>query len=234
VLRSFFFYLILYPWTLLAAVLALSIAFFSQRKTHAFIHFWGRSCLWLGGVNVEVQGRENIPSEKAAIYVSNHQSNADIPAIYASLPIPFSWLAKQELFRVPLFGLAMKRAGCIPIDRTNRRAMMRTINAAGQQITSGTSVIIFPEGTRSPDGELQPFKKGALLIAAKAQVPVVPIAIRGSYQILPKHRWRMTPGSITVNILPPLPTENLKSSDIEILTTEVRNRIAASLQGATT
>jgi 1-acyl-sn-glycerol-3-phosphate acyltransferase len=205
VLRTFIFYLFFLPWTLIASFIALFISLFSQDKTHSFVRFWGRSGLFLAGLRIQIQGLENILYDRPAIYVSNHQSNFDIPIIYAGLPIQFRWMAKQELFRVPFFGLAMKRSGIISIDRSNRRTTMHSITAAAQRIKEGTSVIIFPEGTRTPNGQLQEFKKGALLIAVKAQVPVVPIAIRGSYQIQPKgqreSKWRNTNNRIS-------PTDN--------------------------
>jgi len=231
VLRTLFFYITFYPWTFVAAFIALFLSLFSQDIAHNFIHFWGRSCLFLAGLKIDVNGTENIPFGTPAIYVSNHQSNFDIPIIYSGLPVTFNWLAKKELFQVPLFGHAMKRSGCIPIDRSNRRTTMLSIIAAAQQIKDGASVIIFPEGTRSPDGRLQEFKKGALLIAAKAQVPVVPIAIHGSYQVLPKDRWRIEPGKLKLDILPPIPTADLKTSDIDNLTEKIHDMIATSLQG---
>ena len=232
-LRTFFFYLTFYPWTLIASFLALFISLLGQNKMHSFIRFWGRSCLFLAGLKIQIQGTENILHDSPAIYVSNHQSNFDIPIIFAGLPIQFRWMAKQELFRVPLFGLAMKRSGIIPIDRSNRHKAMHSIIVAAQRIKDGASVIIFPEGTRTPDGQLQEFKKGALLIAAKAQVPVVPIAIHGSYQIQPKDRWRINDGSLKLEFLPPIATEGLKSSDIDALTIKVHDQIANNLQGAT-
>lgn len=233
-LRTFIFYLTFYPWTLIAAFLTLLVSLFGQDKTHSFIRFWGRSCLFLAGLKIQVQGAENIPTAQPVIFVSNHQSNFDIPIIYEGLSIQFRWMAKQELFRVPIFGTAMKRSGIIPIDRSNRRKTMHSIIAAAQRIKSGTSVIIFPEGTRTPDGNLQDFKKGALLIAAKAQVPVVPIAIHGSYQIQSKDRWRINGGALKLEFLPPIPTEGLKSSDIDALTTKVHDQIANRLQGEIT
>jgi len=234
VLRTLFFYLIFFPWTLIATFLALLISPFGSEKMHFIIRFWGRSCLFLAGLKVQIQGVKNIPHTNSAIYVSNHQSNFDIPIIFAGLPIQFRWLAKQEMFRIPLFGLAMKLGGLIPIDRSNRRTTMHSIIAAAQRIKEGTSVVIFPEGTRTPDGQLQEFKKGALLIAAKAQVPVVPIVIHGSYQILPKNRWKINGGLLKIEFLPPIATDGLKSKDIDILTNKVHDQIANKLQGATT
>lgn len=233
-LRTLLFCLFFYPWTLIASFLALVVSLFGPDRAHAFVRFWGRSCLFFAGLKVQIQGSENIPYGRPAIYVSNHQSNFDIPIVYAGLPIQFRWMAKQELFRVPIFGLAMKRCGIIPIDRSNRRKTMHSIIAAAQRIKQGASVVIFPEGTRTPDGQLQKFKKGALLIAAKAQVPVVPIAIHGSYHVLPKDRWKINAGSLKLEFLQPIPTDGMKSSDIDTLTDKVHDQIAKSLQGATT
>ena len=217
----------------MSSLIALFLTLFSQDKTHTFIRLWGRSCLFFAGLKIQVQGAENIPYDRPAIYVSNHQSNFDIPIIYTGLPIQFRWIAKQELFRVPFFGLAMKRSGIVAIDRSNRRTTMHSIIVAAQRIKEGTSVVIFPEGTRTPDGRLQEFKKGALLIAAKAQVPVVPIAIHGSYQVQPKDRWRVNNGPLQIEVLPPISTEGLKSNDIDALTSKVHDLISQSLQGVT-
>ncbi len=231
--RTFFYCLIFFPWTIFSAVVALLISLVSKQSAHSYIRFWGKGCNWAGGLKITVKGRENIPANTPAIYVSNHQSNFDIPIIYSSLPIQFSWLAKQELFKVPLFGAAMKAVGCIPIDRSNRREMMKSINAASRQIKDGTSVIIFPEGTRSPDGKLQEFKKGALLIAVKAKVPVIPIAIQGSYERLPKDQFKVSSGSVSIEFLPPIDTEN-SNSNLDELTDNAHKQIADCLEGGTT
>jgi len=231
--RTVFFYSIFFPWTIFSAVMALIISLFDRTSACAYVGFWARCCIKIGGVKIVITGQENIPTDQPAIYVSNHQSNFDIPIIYASLPVHFSWLAKQELFQVPLFGAAMESVDCVPIDRSNRRKMMSSINAAALRIKGGTSVVIFPEGTRSADGNLQPFKKGALLIAAKAQVPVVPIAIYGSHKILSKERWTVTAGTVNVNFLPQIATDNLNGNKLEQLTQTAHDQIATSLQGAT-
>lgn len=231
-LRTFIFYLFFFPATFLSCFIALFLSLFSQDKTHSFVRLWGQSCLLFAGLKTRIQGIENIPHNRPAIYVCNHQSNFDIPIVYAGLPIQFRWMAKQELFRVPFFGLAMKRSGIIAIDRSNRRTTMHSIIVAAQRIKEGTSVIIFPEGTRTPDGQLQEFKKGALFIATKAQVPVVPIAIHGSFQIQPKDQWQVKGGPLHIEILPPISTEGLKSNDLDTLTQNVHDQIFQSLQGA--
>lgn len=233
-LRTAYFYLLFYPLTAIAMVVALCASVFSQNLVHRCGILWGRSCLWLAGLNVHVCGTENLPPEGPAIYVSNHQSNFDIALLYAGLPIQFRWMAKQELFKIPLFGITMKRAGYIPIDRSNRRLAMRSITAAARRIQEGASVIIFPEGTRTPDGQLQPFKKGALLIATKAQVPVVPMVISGSYQVQPKNSLRINPAPLKLRILPPIAASELTPAQIDKLTDRIHDQIARCLQSETT
>lgn len=229
-LRTLFFYLVFYPWTLIALIIAMGLSLFGQNIVHSWGILWGRSCLWLAGLKVRVAGAENLSVDSPAIYVSNHQSNFDIPLLYAGLPIQFRWMAKQELFRIPLFGAAMKRGGYIPIDRSNRKEAMRSLTAAARRIRDGVSVIIFPEGTRSADGTLQPFKKGALLLATKAGVPIVPMAIHGSHQVQPKGSLRINPTPLQLTIMPPIATAGLRMSHIDKLTDQVHDQIAHCLE----
>jgi len=233
VLRACFYYLLFFPWTFVSILLALlSARLGGPNAAHRVGIIWGRSCLRLAGLKLTVTGAENIPPTGPAIYVSNHQSNFDIPIFYAGLPIQFRWLAKQELFKVPLFGTAMKYCGYIPIDRSNRRKAMESLNLAAQRIKDGASVIIFPEGTRTADGRLQEFKKGALILAAKARVPVVPVTIKGSFRVQSKDSLKITPGPLELIISPPLATEHLHNRDIDPLTRQIHDCIAANLQGA--
>ncbi|MBW6508451.1 MAG: 1-acyl-sn-glycerol-3-phosphate acyltransferase [Desulfuromonadales bacterium] len=229
-LRTLFFYLVFYPWTVIALSIGVCLSLFGQNVVHRWGILWGRSCLWLAGLKLKVTGSENLTGDGPAIYVSNHQSNFDIPLLYAGLPIQFRWMAKQELFNIPLFGLAMKSSGYIPIDRSNRKEAMRSLTAAARRIRAGVSVIIFPEGTRSADGTLQPFKKGALLLAAKAGVPIVPMAIHGSHQVQPKGSLRINPTPLQLTIMSPIATDGLKMSHIDQLTDQVHDQIAHCLE----
>lgn len=229
-LRTLFFYLVFYPWTVIALIIGVCLSLFGQNVVHRWGILWGRSCLWLAGLKLKVTGSENLTGDGPAIYVSNHQSNFDIPLLYAGLPIQFRWMAKQELFNIPLFGLAMKSSGYIPIDRSNRKEAMRSLTAAARRIRAGVSVIIFPEGTRSADGTLQPFKKGALLLAAKAGVPIVPMAIHGSHQVQPKGSLRINPTPLQLTIMSPIATDGLRMSHIDQLTDQVHDQIAHCLE----
>ncbi len=230
-LRAFFFYLFFFPWTFIAILISLTCARISgQERAHNFGIFWGKSCLKLAGLKLTITGTEHLPSHGPVIYASNHQSNFDIPIMYAGLPIQFRWLAKQELFDIPFFGSAMKHSGYIPIDRSNRRKSMESFEQAARKIKNGTSVIIFPEGTRTADGNVQPFKKGALLLAAKARVPVVPITIKGSFQVQSKDSLKIHSGPLELVISPPLDTTGMKSKDIEVLTEKIHATIAMNLK----
>lgn len=231
-LRTLFFYLTYYPWTLIVLLVALPLSLLGENAVHRWGIIWGRSALFLSGVKVTVKGAELIPKDRSAVYIVNHQSNFDIPILYSGLPLQFRWLAKQELFNIPLFGLAMKRCGYIPIDRSDRRKAMHSMNVAAQRIAEGASVVVFPEGTRTPDGELQEFKKGGFLIAIKAQVPVIPVAINGSFSVMSKNSLRIHGGTVNMQIFPPIETTGMKNADSARLMSTTRQPIAANLEGA--
>lgn len=231
-LRTLLFYLIFYPWTLFVVLTAFPISLLGEDMVHRWGIIWGRGILLLTGLKINVCGSEHIPQDRSAVYIVNHQSNFDIPILYAGLPMQFRWMAKQELFDIPLFGPAMRRCGYIPIDRSDRRKAMHSMNEAAQQIRDGASVIIFPEGTRSADGHLQEFKKGGFLIAVKAQAPVVPVAIKGSFDVMSKNSLRIHGGVIEMEIFPPIDTAGMKNSETGQLLERVRQPILAKLEGA--
>lgn len=232
-LRTLFFYVIFFPFTLLYICYLLISAFFGgEERLHTGARQWARVCLWLGGVSLKVIGVEHLPTQGAAVYMSNHQGNFDIPALFAGLPVQFRWLAKAELFRIPLFGLTLRIAGAIPVERQDRRLSILSMNLAAQRVVAGTSIMIFPEGTRSPDGALLPFKKGGFILALQAQVPIVPIAIDGSAALMLKSSWMIRSGEIRLRIFPAIQTSGLEMKDRDALLTEVEARIASSLSPA--
>lgn len=229
-LRVIFFYLCFFPWTGLIILTGVPLSLLSPDYMHNCGRVWGRVGLWLAGVKLRVEGVENLPAPgEPVIFAGNHQSNFDILSYFAGLPFQFRWMAKEELFRVPFFGLAMKRSGYIPIDRSDRRKAMKSMALAAERIRGGTSVVIFPEGTRNDSGRLQEFKKGGLLIALKAQVPIVPVAISGSAAVMKKGRWAFTPGTITLRILPRIETVGLSNKESEALMTKLRSSLAAAI-----
>jgi 1-acyl-sn-glycerol-3-phosphate acyltransferase len=151
-----------------------------------------------------VRGQENIP-DGPAVYMPNHVSHFDVYAILGYLNVQFRWTVKKELFKIPLLGLGMRRAGYIMVDRGNHKKAMESMKLASDKIRSGTSIVIFPEGTRSYDGTLQyPFKKGGFHLALDAGVPVIPVTVSGTRDILPKYGIHVRPGKIILTIGKPI------------------------------
>jgi 1-acyl-sn-glycerol-3-phosphate acyltransferase len=216
-LRASLFLLFFIPLT---AAIATSAIFCTLIDTtgvlyHRHATFWARMGLLLAGVSVEVAGQEKVPADEPIIFMCNHQSNFDILA----------------LFRIPVFGHSMGRAGYIPLDRSDGRRALKSMDEAAAAIRNGRSVIIFPEGTRTMDGKLLPFKQGGFLLAGKAGVGVVPVTITGSMQINPPKRLQLRPGSIRVAFGEPIrPAAGTGSKQRESLMEQVRMAIAAGLE----
>ena len=186
---------------------------------------WSQILIKSGGATLEVFGRENIDPLRPTIYVSNHQSTLDAPVLFNGLwPVRFRFVSKHTLKYVPVMGWYMWVAKFVFVDRTNHQDAVRSLDAAGAQIRGGISIIVFPEGTRSDDCRVHPFKKGPFALAMKARVPVVPVAIEGSGLLMPKNSWQITPGPITVSIGQPIAPEHFEN-DRELLIREVRDRI---------
>lgn len=229
-LRTIFYYATFFPFTLLSiGYLLVSVLIGGEDRLHAGARQWARVCLWLGGVRLKVVGAEHLPQQGPVVYMSNHQGNFDIPALFAALPVQFRWLAKAELFRIPLFGLTMRAAGYIPVERQDRRLSIQSMNLAAQRVAAGTSIMIFPEGTRSPDGRLLPFKKGGFILALQAQAPIVPIAIDGSAALMLKSSWMIRSGEIRLRIFPAISTTGLEINDRDALLAKVEAQIASAL-----
>lgn len=201
----------------------------SQVKVQIFPRLWARTICRLAGVRVRLSGTENLRPDRNYIFVGNHVSQFDIFSFQGYFPHDFRWVAKKELFRIPVFGAAMRRAGLISIDRAKGRDALKSLNQAAERIAQGTSVLIFPEGTRSPSGELQPFKTGAVTLAIKAGVPVVPIGFTGSRDILPKGRLFADSGEIVIRIGKPLPVSGFTMRDKQRLAEILHDRVAELL-----
>jgi len=176
----------------------------SENSIHKVARTWATILLKISNVQVSVLGTENISTEQPQIFMSNHQSDFDILIVLAYLPGQFRWLAKKELFRIPMFGKAMKNAGYIEIDRQNHERAMQNLAEASRKIREGKSVMSFPEGTRSKDGTIKAFKKGMFHLALQAEVPIVPITIIGASEIMPKRSLKINPGRITMIIDRPI------------------------------
>jgi len=202
----------------------------SGKKGHRIARRWAKIALLATGVKVKVEGLEQIQGKGPYIFMSNHQGGYDIFALHGHLPFDFKWLAKKELFSIPFFGWTLTAAGYISIDRKGSRDTVRAMNEAAQKIQDGMSVVIFPEGSRSPDGLIQPFKKGGFTLAIKSKVPIIPVAIVGSREIMPKGKMTVNPGKITIRIGPTIETRELSLQDWKALMGKVAESISRDFQ----
>lgn len=194
---------------------------------------WVRSVIWASGCPVRVHGRENLHPEVPQVVAANHISWFDVFALAAVIEVPYHFVAKKELQKIPLFGQALVAAGHIVIDRSNRERAIESLREAGEKVRhSRGAVVIFPEGTRSRDGKLAPFKKGAFMLAAESCVAIVPTAVTGSFEIMRPGSWRIYPHTIHIHFLDPIPPDEvagLVGDGPEPLMELVRARIAAAV-----
>lgn len=203
-------------------VMILSIFVKSGNPLHKIACFWGRSILVVSRIKVTVEGLSGIDPQRPYIFMSNHQSNFDIPVLLGHLAVQFRWLAKVELFKIPIFGHAMRKAGYINIDRNNRKSAIKSLQVAAEKIKNGVSVLIFPEGTRTQDGKIRRFKKGGFVMAIDSGVPIVPVVISGAHAIMRKGKFRVNPGQIRMLIHEPIDTSTYTRETKEALMERVR------------
>lgn len=227
-LRNLFCILVAGLWVTLLLPLVLTHMLVA-RSTDASMWWarrvWAPVLLWAGGAKLKIYGLENVDPKRPTVYASNHQSTIDIPTLLVALPVDFRFVAKHQLRWVPMIGWYLWIAGHILIDRSNRSTAVASLAAAGRRIRGGTSIVVYPEGTRSADRYVLPFKKGAFSLAVKAGVPICPVTIEGSGKLMPKNSWRITPGEIRVMIGAPIPTEGLTDRDREALLQKVRAKV---------
>ena len=190
----------------------------------------GRIVARLSGVSVNVSGIDLLEPGYPYIFAANHQSQFDIFVLQGYLGCDFRWLVKLELFNIPVFGKAMEVAGYIPVDRAHGRKALKSLDEAAQRIADGTSVVVFPEGTRSPDGKLGQFKAGAIVLAIKAGVPVVPVAIIGTHQVLPKGRLLVRPGRVEIRVGAPIAASDYTVKQKQELAERLQSKVAELLE----
>jgi 1-acyl-sn-glycerol-3-phosphate acyltransferase len=186
------------------AAIASSLLDPSGQTTRRLARFWGSNMCRVCGVRVSMRGGQDVKWDRPLILMANHQSYFDIPVLYSVLPEPFGMLAKQELFRVPVFSAAMRGMRCVPIDRGNRRQSFESLRRAAEQVRLGNSIVVFPEGTRSADGYVHDLKKGPFFLAEMAEVPIVPVGIRGTRDALAKDGLLVQSARVEVAIGKPL------------------------------
>src|SRR5579862_28752 len=218
--------------TIMFGSASIFVSFFDKtgRTGIAIARVWGRSLLKIAGVRVTAEGLDKIDPDGAYVFASNHLSYMDTPVVLSTIPAQFRFMAKQGLFQIPFLGTHLTQAGHIPVPREDPRAAVKAMMRAAEAIREHrVSILIFPEGGRSMDGVLQPFKEGAAYIAIKAGVPVVPITLIGTREILAMGSATFRPGPVTLRIGDPIPTQGLTMRDREELTECIRKRIVGML-----
>lgn len=197
----------------------------ADNKIHRVANLWAKILLRLSNTKVKVIGEENLMRGQPQIFMSNHQSDFDILISLAYVPVQFRWIAKKELFSIPVFGAAMRSAGYIEIDRSNREKAIHSIDEAALSIRRGKSIMTFPEGTRSRDGEIKAFKQGTFYLAIKSGVPIIPVSIIGSGRIMPKRSLRIKSGQIKLVFGKPIEVIDYTIERRHDLIEKVRNEI---------
>ena len=204
------------------------LAAFLPPRGDWFLHFargWSRTILFFSGVRVRVLNPERLDGARGLVIVSNHESYADILVLLANLPLPVRLLAKRSIFRVPVLGWSIRAAGFVPVDRGVRSRGAATLEASLRLLKRGRSIVLFPEETRTHDGELLPFKPGAALLALRSGFPLLPVAIAGTRRVLPRGTLDMTPGRVALAIGEPIAVAGRSVRDRDEVTREVRQAI---------
>jgi 1-acyl-sn-glycerol-3-phosphate acyltransferase len=224
------------PGVVLATIffgsISLLVSFFDStgRRQIRVARAWARTLLNVSGVRVKVEGLEHIDPQGSYVFISNHLSYMDTPVALANVPAQFRFLAKRGLFKIPFLGTHLSRAGHIPVPREDPRAAVKTMQIAAETIQQKKiSLLIFPEGGRSRDGVLRPFKEGGAYIAIRAGVPVVPMVLLGTQRVLPYGARVVLSGEVKLRVLKPIATNGFTLKDRAILTSKLRELIAAEL-----
>jgi 1-acyl-sn-glycerol-3-phosphate acyltransferase len=228
-------YLVFFPVATTTTLLGSAIVFVlipfvdASTLSRAIAVRWARFCAWIVPMPVTVTGRDHVDPHQSYVVAANHQSLFDILVLYGWLGIDFRWVMKHELRSVPGLGIACDKLGHIYIDRSDHEAAVASINAARKRISGGTSVLFFPEGTRSDDGRLRRFKKGAFRFAIDTHLPVLPVTVVGTSSVLPARRYDLRPGKASMVIHEPIRTAGLTSADLPDLSNRAREVIVSAL-----
>jgi 1-acyl-sn-glycerol-3-phosphate acyltransferase len=217
--------------TILGSLIALGLRLLDRTGDRVvdLARLWSRAVLAVAGVAVKVEWQTRLQPGQAYVFMANHESSVDIWSLLVALPLRVRMIAKKQLLHIPLFGWAMWAGRFIFIDRANAVAARRSIEEANRRIRGGDSVLIFPEGTRSRDGSLGPFKKGGFHLAIDAGVPVVPVALKGTRRAMPRGSLFIRTGEVRVVVGAPISTAGLTEGDRHRLLEDVRGRIACML-----
>ena len=221
--------LLIYFYTAVCGTISLLGSLFDAegRWQHACARTWSWLILKTSGIRVRVEGLEHVHPGETTIYCVNHQSAMDIPVLFVNLPVQFRFVAKRSLFSLPFMGWHLRRSGHIPVDRDRPQQAMKSMKKVAQEIREGKSVMLFPEGHRSRDGQLLPFKAGSFYIAILSGVPIVPITINGTPRVLKPDTYHVRAGQTEMIVHTAVPTQGLTLHDVDTLSQKVRDAIAS-------
>jgi len=215
-----------YAWVILNTIpVALLCALFGAIRWYwpidPLIRYWSGSLLFVFGVRCKAHGTEHAPQAGSCVILSTHRSNLDAPCLITHMPLAFSFVIKRVLMRIPIFGWGVHGARYVSIERTNRVDALSGLARACDLLRKGRSILLFPEGTRSPDDHMLPLKKGGIVLAIQAQVPILPVAVGGTRALMPKGRWHIDRGRTALRIGQPIPTAGLTYEDRDRLNARV-------------
>lgn len=199
------------------------------RTQHRIARIWAKACIYFSRARLTIHGAENLKKHRVAVYAANHTSYMDTPVVFSALPFQFRILAKKELWSLPFIGWYLNRSGQIPIDTENPRAALSSLSAGVKALRMGMPLFVFPEGSRTPNGDLQAFLSGAAFLAIRAQVPLIPVALSGVYDLLPIHTHHFYPGDLVLSAGEPIDTTGMTLRQADDLTARVRGEIARML-----
>ena len=213
-------------YTIVLGTVSLVSTLFDRKGdfAHRCARAWSRLILATSGVRVQVSGLERLDPERSYVFAANHQSIFDIPIVFSALPYQLRIVAKESLGRIPFMGWHLHRAGHLLVDRKNPGADI--VHKMARLVREGSSLIVFPEGTRSVDGTLGRFKKGSFLVALGAKLPVVPVTIEGSRHVMQKGRLMVRPGEVLLTVHDAVPTESVRREEVRALAEQVRAAVA--------
>lgn len=199
----------------------------SGRQQHAIAQIWSRVTLWIALSPVRIINPENLRKHSAAVYVCNHLSYMDTPVLFSRLPFQFRILARHDLWKIPFVGWHLNRSGQIPVDSSNIRSTVASLNLGVAALKSGMPLLVFPDGGRSPDGKPQPFLSGSAWMAIRAGVPIVPLALIGTHELMPMHVYHLNPRPLLLVAGEPISTEGCTTKDADALTQRVFDAVSA-------
>ena len=227
-LRAYFiFNPLIYMYTVVLGIISIPVSLLGEKETvlHGFARFWSQLIMKTIASPVKITGLDKIDASKPHVFAVNHASAMDIPVLYVYLPFQFRILFKKELLAYPIVGWHLRRSGQVCIDQQNAGGSIGSIRSALKSLKKGMPLVIFPEGGRTPDGEIKPFLPGAFFLAIRSQVDVVPVALVGTYELLPMNTFHVKSQPLEMRVGAPISTQGLRMEDLDMLSAKVQSAV---------